>query len=459
KKTRLWLRTELESWTASGVIGRNAAAKLEERYKLCDLDEARSKRMKLVLIVVSLIGATMLGMGVILFFAANWDQLAPPHKVALILAAIVTAYSLGYECRFGRWKLPILGEALILLGALFYGAGIWLIAQIYNINAHYPNGALLWGLGILPVAIILRSLVVTALASLLFALYYGLECFTVASPNYLYLCLALGMLGAAYAFRSRLLAFVNYFGVAVWFIVSYSVLASWPLAVGPRLCLLVFAGIAAYFLARMHNTSDATRSLSPMYVAISFFTVTIPMYLMTFGDVVRGIKAEAITGKAAIVFWAGIAAFSLLWTAAVALLARRERADRGVRVPLLTFAETVIAIFVAAVALVFFAFRPSAAGDWLSDESVIALIFNLLLAVVLIGMVAVGSLRQMGELVRFGLFGVVVVLASRYFDMFWELMSRSQFFIIGGVLLLIVSWLMERARRKLTVEPKEVSHA
>ena len=459
KKTRSWLKAEVATWASAGIVTREGAAKLEERYRLCEPDEGRSRRLRLVLVVISLIGASMLGMGVILFFAANWDQLAPPHKVLLILAAIVTAYALGYECRSGRWKLPVLGEALIVLGALFYGAGIWLIAQIYNINAHYPNGALLWGLGVLPVAIALRSLPVTMLASLLFALYYGLECWAVASPNYLYLGLALAMFWPAYAYRSRLLVIVNYLGVVAWFVVSYSVLASWPREVGPRLCLLMFAGAGAYSLARMHNTSDSSRPLSPTYTVMAFFAVAAPMYLMTFGDLVRGVGAEAIGGAAGIVFWAGIGAFSVLSVVAMALVTRDEKLAEGIRLPLLPSLETATAILVMAAALVFLALKPGRAVGWLTDEGVIALVFNLLLAVVLIGMVTVGVTRQMGALVRCGLFGMVVVLGSRYFDMFWELMSRSQFFIIGGILLLIVSWLIERTRGKLIGEPSEVSHA
>ncbi len=35
---------------------------------------------------------------------------------------------------------------------MFYGAGIWLVAQIYNIDEHYPNGFLFWALGALAMA-------------------------------------------------------------------------------------------------------------------------------------------------------------------------------------------------------------------------------------------------------------------------------------------------------------------
>jgi uncharacterized membrane protein len=47
---------------------------------------------------------------------------------------------------------------LHLLGTMMFGAGIWLIAQIYHIDEHYPNALLIWSLGALGLAWALPSL-------------------------------------------------------------------------------------------------------------------------------------------------------------------------------------------------------------------------------------------------------------------------------------------------------------
>jgi len=39
-----------------------------------------------------------------------------------------------------RGNLPRLSQGLWLLGVILFGASIMLIAQIYNIDSHYPNG-------------------------------------------------------------------------------------------------------------------------------------------------------------------------------------------------------------------------------------------------------------------------------------------------------------------------------
>jgi uncharacterized membrane protein len=38
---------------------------------------------------------------------------------------------------------------------------------------------------------------------------------------------------------------------------------------------------------------------------------------------------------------------------------------------------------------------------------------------------------------------------ARYFDLFWKLLPRSLFFILGGLLLLFGGVLLERKRRKI----------
>ena len=60
---------------------------------------------------------------------------------------------------------------------MLFGAGIWLVAQIYHIDEHYPNGILIWSLGALALAWSLPSLAQGFLAVLLVSLWAGVEIF------------------------------------------------------------------------------------------------------------------------------------------------------------------------------------------------------------------------------------------------------------------------------------------
>ena len=70
---------------------------------------------------------------------------------------------------------PKVGASLILLGSLIFGAGMFLIAQMYHITVHYPNGPLMWGLGVLPLAYLLRFKSLISLAILDLLIWLGME--------------------------------------------------------------------------------------------------------------------------------------------------------------------------------------------------------------------------------------------------------------------------------------------
>lgn len=90
---------------------------------------------------------------------------------------------------------------------MLFGAGIWLVAQIYHIEEHYPNGFLIWGLGAMALAWALPSVARAILAVLLLVLWNGFEVFDFKNPQALSpLLISAGTLPLAWAHRSRVLA-------------------------------------------------------------------------------------------------------------------------------------------------------------------------------------------------------------------------------------------------------------
>jgi uncharacterized membrane protein len=63
----------------------------------------------------------------------------------------------------------------LFLGCLFYGAGIWLVAQVFHINSHYPDGFWWWALGVLPFALCLETRLLHALLVAILAAWAGTE--------------------------------------------------------------------------------------------------------------------------------------------------------------------------------------------------------------------------------------------------------------------------------------------
>jgi len=78
-----------------------------------------------------------------------------------------------------------------------------------------------------------------------------------------------------------------------------------------------------------------------------------------------------------------------------------------------------------------------------------ALVFNAVYFAIAAGLVTRGYLRGDERYINLGLAIVALGLLTRYVDVFWSLLARSAFFIIGGLLLLAVAFALERMRRGL----------
>jgi uncharacterized membrane protein len=59
-------------------------------------------------------------------------------RVLIIIIAMVSAYTLGWLFR-EKWHYEKTGEVLFLLGAIIYGAGIFLVAQMFHIRGNWPD--------------------------------------------------------------------------------------------------------------------------------------------------------------------------------------------------------------------------------------------------------------------------------------------------------------------------------
>src|ERR1035437_1012580 len=164
-----WLRAEINRWTDEGLVTAEQADRLRQRYP------EPAEGPPWALLVFASAGAVVVGLGIILLFAYNWDEIPKFGKLALVFGAVIGTHAGGVVLhRKGGWQQR-LGEALSLLGTMFFGAAIWLIAQIYHIDEHYPNGFLLWGIGALLMAWALDSTPQALLATVLFTIWGGSE--------------------------------------------------------------------------------------------------------------------------------------------------------------------------------------------------------------------------------------------------------------------------------------------
>lgn len=130
---------------------------ISDAYALAHFDENKEDTQKMTIRVLVVIGALLIGAGVFSFVAANWEHMSKLVKVLVIVLAMISAYTGGWHLRENKGMTKA-GLALIFLGSLLYGAGIFLIAQIFNMRQNWADGMILWFFGVLMLAWVYDSI-------------------------------------------------------------------------------------------------------------------------------------------------------------------------------------------------------------------------------------------------------------------------------------------------------------
>lgn len=124
---------------------------------------------------LAILGAVLIAMSALTFVAANWDSMPRLLRFGTILLALWLAMA-GAGRAFDRGG-DALGHALALLGAALFGAAILLTAQTFNMTSFRNTAVLVWTLAALVTALAIPSRPVLILATVLGALWAGLEVF------------------------------------------------------------------------------------------------------------------------------------------------------------------------------------------------------------------------------------------------------------------------------------------
>ena len=374
------LRKELPGWVSDGVVTPEQAGAIAGRYgQGAGAERRRSRAVQ----AVAVIGAVAAGLGVILFFAASWDAMPREARVLVLLVALAGSYGAGW---LQLERRPIVGRALILVGAIAFGAGIFLVGQMYNVQAHDPLAFALWSAGVAPLAWILRSRALTTLT-----------------------LLTLG-------------------GWIVYELVdALEDLPSDDIGVLAIPVALLLYGVALYGSGTAARGS-VSWARGPMR-GLGYALVSAGAFVLTFAAVHREVEGGEVVGTVTRL----IIVLSVLAVAGAGALLLARRATAGWEL-LVLLALTVLTVVTALSPL-----APTPA----------AVLFNLLLAALALGAVAVGYAEDELWLATAGLAVLTVDVLARFLDLSWGLLSRSTAFLAAGLLLLGLAYALERTRSRL----------
>jgi len=128
----------LTLWLSDGVIDSELAERM--RISLASREEPE-RANKLIWILVS-IGAVLIGGGLLLFIASQWDQSSPMRRLGLLFGIYVL---IGASAALADYrKLGVTARGLWFLSSIAVGVNIFLVGQIFNLPLNYWQGTLLW---------------------------------------------------------------------------------------------------------------------------------------------------------------------------------------------------------------------------------------------------------------------------------------------------------------------------
>ena len=389
------LHDEVRQWEADGIVSADQAEAIRGRYAAEDAPASGSAIGNRVVSIIAVMGAVLIGLGIIVFFAANWSEIPKLVKLAMMVVGTPAVYAIGWLVGY-RFDYPRIGIAIILLGAIAFGASIHLIAQTYHVPVNHPALVPLWFLGVIPLAYITRSRPMLGLSIILFL--------------------------AAAGFRAQV--WVPDIGAEEMFFTI------------PGLLVL---GAFLFAAGRSHARFSDTRMFARMYDLAGLIVASAAMYFFSFSEMWEQIDRHAPNFPSlGVEFWLVVGFVGAAAVGAILVAGWRDRRSGSHQIWWEAGAVSAMGV-VAVVMWLGLAFG----GKWLWW------VFNLVMLAGILGMIAAGYRWNRAYLINLAVPIFAITLFTRYFEFGFGLLGQSVAFIVAGVILLAGGFGMEYLRRRL----------
>lgn len=407
---------EVISWEDEGIISRDQAEKICARYGMNRGDLSQDSRAHRILVGL---GYLFIGLALITLISANWDEIPRGLRMAGLLALTLGANLLGLM-RYRQENQPA-AISWFLLGGLFYGASIMLIAQIYHIGEHFPDGIFWWAVGVLPMALLLQSISLMLLATVLGFIWFFVE----VSLSFYPILFPLFLLALFWFLRqgreSALLFLALVVGIGLWaeYTLTWTI-SDYPgflfskenLVLGCGL-LLLFHGIAFRLMARRgHLTVDYGTLLELWVLRITLLMLLVFSFRGSWGWLLYPIGDEP-----------GIAlGLALLLSIAALLLVHDSRGN-------LKVTALISGLYVAVASIV--TLLPDSRFDLH-----LQVVDNFVLIVTGVVLILKGLRNHISHYFFLGVVTILLTALLRYFDLVGDYIGASMLFALFAVILL-----------------------
>ncbi len=140
------------------VISKETANKIREYYA------AKSKNSgNRLFMIFGVLGAILVGLGIISIIAHNWDQLSRTVKTVLAFLPLITGQLIGAFTLFKKSENRTWAEASAVFIFFAVGASMAMVSQVYNIDGDLSSFLLTWMLLCFPLMYVFKSSMVSLL--------------------------------------------------------------------------------------------------------------------------------------------------------------------------------------------------------------------------------------------------------------------------------------------------------
>ncbi|MBM4765209.1 DUF2157 domain-containing protein [Bacillus sp. B15-48] len=154
-----FLKQELQYLEKTGVLEADKTEEIEDHYEVTRISFTKT---------LLTVGSILIGAGILSFVASNWGEISKLTKFLFILGLYFGSFFTGY---FLENKFPKTAKSFYYLGVIVFGAGIFLIGQMFHFGGDFQDAFLWWSLGILPIAWVLKDKWILLFSSLLILIY------------------------------------------------------------------------------------------------------------------------------------------------------------------------------------------------------------------------------------------------------------------------------------------------
>lgn len=316
------------------------------------------------------------------------------------------------------------------------------LSTVLQFEEFFNWAILLWSICLLVFYFIYKKQALTILSSILFiswsiTFFFEYENF----PNYFYI-LPLGiMLYLGYKNKSSTNIGINTLGFVIWVNLLFITLSE-IFFIGEFnfilfLLLQSLIGVLLYIIGVYHHNRESIKPFTAIFKIFGYLLILITINILS----IKSILEEFAKENFQLYFFVNIVFIALSVILIIINLIKGFFASRSSKY------ELFISVFIILSAL-FILIKP----ELLLVNTIIlnALVFIIASVTILFGF----DIKR-PVIFNIGIAIFVLFIISRYFNIFWELLPRSIFFMIGGLVLILGGVFLERKRRKTVKKIKK----